>query len=50
MIMTVGSFIKDTARDWFNARDEQMGKLPIVENYKSFVESFDLQFKHDKEA
>ena len=50
MIMTVGSFLKDTARDWFNARDEQIWKLWIVGNYKSFVESMDLRFKHDKEA
>ena len=49
MIMTVGSFMKDTARDWFDARDEQMRKLWIVDNYKSFVESMDLRFKHDKE-
>ena len=50
MIMTVGSCMKDTARDWFDARDEQMRKLRIVDNYKPFVESMDLQFKHDKEA
>ena len=30
-IMTVGSFLKDTARDWFDARDEQMRKLWIVD-------------------
>ena len=30
--------------------DEQMGKLRIVDDYKSFVESMDLLFKHDKEA
>ena len=34
MIMTVGSFMKDTARDWFDARDEQIPKLRIVDNYK----------------
>ena len=50
MIMTIGSFIKDTARDWFDARDEQMRKLRIVDKYKSFMESMDLRFKHDKEA
>ena len=50
MIITVGSFMKDTARDWFDARDEQMRKLRIVDNYKSFVESMDLQFRYDKEA
>ena len=27
-----------------------MRKVRIVDNYKSFVESMDLQFKHDKEA
>ena len=27
-----------------------MWMLWIVDNYKSFVESMDLQFKHDKEA
>ena len=43
MIMTVGSFMMDTARDWFNARDEQMRKLCIVDNYQSFVESMDLR-------
>ena len=48
--MTVGSVMKDTARDWFNARDEQMRKLRIVDNDKSFVESMDLGFKHDKEV
>ena len=48
--MTVGSVMKDTARDWFGARDEQMRKLRIVDNYKSFVDSMDLRFKHDKEA
>ena len=50
IIMTVGSFMKDSARDWFDARDEQMLKLRIVDNYKSFVESMDLRFKHDTEA
>ena len=50
MIMTVGSFMKDTARYCFDARDVQMRKLRIVDNYKSFVESMDLRFKHDKEA
>ena len=50
MIMTVGSFMKDPARDWFDARDEQMRKLRIVDNYKSFVESMDLRFKHYKEG
>ena len=50
MNMTVGSFIKDTARDWFDVREEQMMKLWIVDNYKSFVESMDLRFKHNKEA
>ena len=48
--MTAGSSIKDTARDWFNAQDEQMRKLQIVNNFKSFVECMDLWFKHDKEA
>ena len=48
--MNVGSLMKDTARDWFDARDEQMRKLWIVNNYKSFVESIDLWFKHDNEA
>ena len=37
MIITVGSFMKDTARDWFDTRDEQMRTLRIVNNYKSFV-------------
>ena len=50
MIMTVGSFMKDTARDWFDVREEQMQKLQIVDNYKSFIESMDLRFKHNKEA
>ena len=50
MIMTVGSFMKDTARDWFDARDEQMWKLRRVDNYKSFLEPLDLRFKHDKKA
>ena len=27
-----------------------MGKLRIVDNYKSFVIFMDLRFKHDKEA
>ena len=48
--MTVGNFVKDTARDWFDARDEQMRKLLIVDNYKSFVESIDPRLKHNKEA
>ena len=48
--MTVGSYMKDTTRDWFNARDEQMRKLRIVDNYKLFVECMDLWFKYDKEA
>ena len=47
MIMTVGSFMNDTARDWLDAQDEQMWKLWIVDNYQSFFESMDLQFKHD---
>ena len=50
MIMTVGSFMKDTTRDWFDARDKQMRKLQIVDIYKSFVESMDLQFQHVKAA
>ena len=50
MIMTVESFMKDTARDCFDARDEQMQKVRSVDNYKSFIESMDLRFKHDKEA
>ena len=50
MIRTVGSLIKDTTRDWFDAQDEQMRKLRIVNHYKSFVESMDLRFNHDKEA
>ena len=50
MIMTVGSIMKDTARDWFDARDEQLRKLRIVNNYKLFVKSMDLQFQHDKDA
>ena len=50
MTMTVGSFMKDTARDWFDTRDEQMRKLRIVGNYRSFVESMGLFSKHDKEA
>ena len=48
--MTIGSFMKDTARDWLDARDEQMRKLRIVDNYKSFVVSMDLRFMHNKEA
>ena len=48
--MTVGSVMNDTARDWFDAGDVQMRILQIVDNYKSFVESIDLRFKHDKEA
>ena len=50
MILNVGSFLKDTARDWLDARDEQMRKLRIVNNYKSLVKSMDLRFKHDKKA
>ena len=50
MIMTVGSFMKDTARDWFDARDEQMRTLRVRDNYKSFISAMDLRFKHDKEA
>ena len=50
MFMTAGSFMKDTARVWFDGRYDQMRNLRIVDNYKSFVESMDLQFKHDKEA
>ena len=50
MIMTLGSFMKDTCRDWFNARDKQMRKLWIADNYKSFVESMDLRFKQDKKT
>ena len=37
IIMTVGSFMKDTARDWFDARDEQMRKLRIVEIGRAHV-------------
>ena len=36
--------------DWYDARGEEMRKLRIVENYKSFVKSIHLRFKHDKEA
>ena len=50
VIMTVGSFMKDAARDWFDTRDEQIRKLRIVDNYKLFVESMDLWFKLDKVA
>ena len=50
MIITVGSLMKDTARDWFDTQDEQMRKLRIVDNYISFVESMDLRFKQVKEA
>ena len=50
MIMTVGSCMKNTTRDWFDARDEQMRKLRIGDNYKSFVESMDLQFENDKKV
>ena len=49
MIFKVGSYMKDTARDWFDARDEQMRELRICDNYRSFVEAMDLRFKHDKE-
>ena len=31
-IMTVGSSMKNTARDWFDVRDEQMWNLRIVDN------------------
>ena len=47
--MTVGSFLKYTAMDWFDTREEEMRKLQIVDNYKSFDESMDLRFKQDKE-
>ena len=50
MIITVGNFMKDTTRDWFDTGDKQICKLWIVNNYKSFVESMDLLFKHDKEV
>ena len=50
MIITVGSFMKDTAINWFDARDEQILKLWIADNYKLFVECMNLQFKYDKEA
>ena len=50
MTMTVRSFIKDTARDWFDARVKEMRKLRSIDNYKSFVEFMDLRFKHDNEA
>ena len=37
MIMTVGNFMKDTARDWFDTQDKQMRKLRIIDNYQSFI-------------
>ena len=50
MIITVGSFMKDTIRDWFDVQDKQMRKLQIVDNYKSFIESMDFRFKNDNEV
>ena len=50
MIITVGSYMNDTARDRFDAGAEQMRKLRIVDEYKSFIEPKDHKFKYDKEA
>ena len=42
IIITIGRFMMGTTRDWFSTQDEQMWKLWIGNNYKSFIESMDL--------